>query len=69
MEDRLNRLRHDAGNSTQYIDCLRLHSALNLLTTIARQFGNDVLALKDGEIVPGYIGNQLRESARAEASL
>jgi phosphonate transport system ATP-binding protein len=36
---------------------------------LARQFGNDVLALKDGEIVPGYIGNQLRESARAEASL
>jgi peptide/nickel transport system ATP-binding protein len=36
---------------------------------LARQFGDDVLALKDGEIVPGYIGNQLRESARAEASL
>jgi len=36
---------------------------------LARQFGDDVLALKDGEIVPGYIGNQLRESARDEASL
>jgi phosphonate transport system ATP-binding protein len=36
---------------------------------LARQCGDDVLALKDGEIVPGYIGNQLRESARAEVSL
>jgi phosphonate transport system ATP-binding protein len=36
---------------------------------LARQFGDDVLALKDGEIVPGFIGNEMLETPRAEVSL
>jgi phosphonate transport system ATP-binding protein len=36
---------------------------------LARQFGDDILALKDGQIVPGHIGNEMRESSRGEASL
>ena len=36
---------------------------------LARQFGDDVLALKDGEIVPGFIGNEVLETSPVEASL
>lgn len=36
---------------------------------LARQFGDDVLALKNGEIAPGFIGNEILESAPIEASL
>jgi phosphonate transport system ATP-binding protein len=36
---------------------------------LARQFGDDVLALKDGEIVPGFIGNEVLETSPVEATL
>jgi phosphonate transport system ATP-binding protein len=36
---------------------------------LARQFGDDVLALKDGEIVPGFIGNEMLETPRTEMGL
>jgi phosphonate transport system ATP-binding protein len=36
---------------------------------LARQFGDDVLALKDGEMVPGFIGNEKLETAQLEATL
>ena len=36
---------------------------------LARQFGDDVLALRDGEIVPGFIGNEKLETPQAEVSL
>ena len=34
---------------------------------LARQFGDEVLALRDGEIVPGFIGNEILETSQAEA--
>ena len=36
---------------------------------LARQFGDDVLALKNGEITPGFIGNEILEDAPVEAAL
>ncbi|MGH7816554.1 MAG: phosphonate ABC transporter ATP-binding protein [Candidatus Binatia bacterium] len=33
---------------------------------LARQFGDDVLALKNGEIAPGFIGNEILETQHAE---
>jgi phosphonate transport system ATP-binding protein len=36
---------------------------------LARQFGDDVLALKNGEINPGFIGNEVLEDARTEVAL
>ena len=36
---------------------------------LARQFGDTVLALKDGEIMPGFIGNEILETPRPEATL
>jgi ABC-type enterochelin transport system ATPase subunit len=36
---------------------------------LARQFGDEVLALRDGEIVPGFIGNEILETEPIEASL
>ena len=36
---------------------------------LARQFGDDVLALKNGEISPGFIGNEILEDAPVEATL
>jgi phosphonate transport system ATP-binding protein len=33
---------------------------------LARQFGDEVLALRDGEIVPGFIGNEILETRQAE---
>jgi phosphonate transport system ATP-binding protein len=35
---------------------------------LARQFGDEVLALRHGELAPGFIGNEILES-RAEATL
>jgi len=36
---------------------------------LARRFGDDVLALEDGAIVRGFIGNEVRETAQEAASL
>lgn len=36
---------------------------------LARQFGDSVLALKHGEMVPGFIGNEILETPRAEETL
>jgi len=36
---------------------------------LARQFGDAVLALKNGELVPGFIGNEILETPSIEASL
>ena len=36
---------------------------------LARQFGDNVLALKHGEMVPGFIGNEILETPRAEETL
>lgn len=36
---------------------------------LARQFGDHVLALKDGALVPGFIGNEMLETTRFEANL
>ncbi|MGE5220630.1 MAG: phosphonate ABC transporter ATP-binding protein [Chloroflexota bacterium] len=36
---------------------------------LARQFGDNVLALKNGDIAPGFIGNETLESAPVEAVL
>jgi phosphonate transport system ATP-binding protein len=35
---------------------------------LARQFGDEVLALKNGDIVPGFIGNEILETPQSEAS-
>ena len=36
---------------------------------LARRFGDDVLALADGAIVPGFIGNEILETAQDETAL
>ena len=36
---------------------------------LARQFGDAVLALRNGELVPGFIGNEILETASIEASV
>jgi len=36
---------------------------------LARQFGDAVLALKNGELVPGFIGNEILETLSIEPSL
>lgn len=36
---------------------------------LARKFGDEVLALQDGAIVRGFIGNEILETAQAEANL
>ena len=36
---------------------------------LARQFGDDVLALSNGAIVPGFIGNEILETGPLEATL
>jgi ABC-type enterochelin transport system ATPase subunit len=36
---------------------------------LARQFGDDVLALSNGAIVPGFIGNEILETGATEATL
>jgi len=36
---------------------------------LARQFGDDVLALKDGAMAPAFIGNEILESAGTGAAL
>jgi len=36
---------------------------------LARQFGDDVLALSNGAIVPGFIGNEILETEPIEATL
>ena len=59
----LGRIRNaaDKGNITFVMSMHRIG--------LARQFGDNVLAMHNGEIVPGFIGNEILETAHVEATL
>jgi phosphonate transport system ATP-binding protein len=67
----------DLAMACEILDRIRAAAAKANMTFImtmhriglARTFGDDVLALHNGEIVRGYIGNEVLETLRSEAAL